>query len=78
MPPSAYALCNKPSTATKPLKPCNNCKAVAYCDRKCQQAHFKAHKKTCREQKIAEDHAARDEAANEQAATDAYACQLAT
>lgn len=78
MAPNACTYCNKPSTATKPLKPCNNCKVVAYCDRKCQQAHFKAHKKTCREQKIAEDHAARDEQANEKAAKDAYAYQLAT
>jgi hypothetical protein len=77
MAPNACSYCNKVKCATQPLKPCNNCKAVGYCNRKCQQAHFKAHKKTCREQKIAQDHAARDEAAAETAAKDAYAEQLA-
>lgn len=77
MAPNACAHCNKPATTTKPLKPCNNCKAVAYCNRTCQQAHFKAHKKTCREQKIAQDHASKDQVAIEKAAKDAYAGQLA-
>ena len=77
MAPNACSHCSKPNTTTKPLKPCNNCKAVAYCNRTCQQAHFKAHKKACREQKIAEDHATRDQVANEKAAKDAYAEQLA-
>lgn len=74
---NACTYCNKVKSATQPLKPCNNCKTVAYCDRKCQQAHFKAHKKTCREQKIAEDHAAREQVANDKATNDAYAEQLA-
>ena len=26
---------------------CSGCKKVAYCDRKCQKAHWKAHKKAC-------------------------------
>ena len=36
MAPNACSHCNKPNTTTKPLKPCNNCKAVAYCNRTCQ------------------------------------------
>ncbi|GAB7336767.1 hypothetical protein MBLNU13_g10859t1 [Cladosporium sp. NU13] len=72
----ACAYCNKINT-DKPLEPCNNCKAVAYCDRTCQQAHFKAHKKTCREQKIAEDYAVKDQAAIERAVKDDHAEQLA-
>jgi hypothetical protein len=77
MSPNACAHCNTINTSAAPLKLCNNCKAVAYCNRTCQKAHFKSHKKTCREQKIAEDHAARDEVANEKATKDALAEQLA-
>jgi hypothetical protein len=71
------ANCNTISTSAQPLKLCTNYKAVGYCNRSCQKAHFKTHKKVCREQNIAEDAAARDEVANEKAAKDALAEQLA-
>lgn len=57
------ANCNTANTTSRRLKACNNCKTVAYCDRNCQKAHFKAHKKACREQKAAEDRALKDQSA---------------
>lgn len=34
---------------------CSGCKKVAYCDRKCQKANWKAHKKTCSHKANKED-----------------------
>jgi hypothetical protein len=70
-------VCNKTNPINQPLKPCNKFKNIAYCDRKCQQAHFKADDKPCQEQNLAQDPAARDEVRNERAAKDASAEQLA-
>lgn len=35
------------SDPEQPLKPCNKCHSVQYCDRDCQKADFKQHKKEC-------------------------------
>lgn len=43
-PTAQCAQCGKsPST----LKQCNKCHSVSYCDKDCQKAHFKTHKKVC-------------------------------
>lgn len=42
------AQCNKtPSALGRPLKQCAKCHRARYCDRTCQQAHWKQHKKAC-------------------------------
>lgn len=43
-PPQACAQCGKsPDT----LKQCIKCHSVTYCNKDCQKAHYKAHKKAC-------------------------------
>ncbi|KAJ8132753.1 hypothetical protein O1611_g870 [Lasiodiplodia mahajangana] len=44
-PPENCANCGKPSAQ---LMLCGRCKAVAYCGRECQVAHYKDHKAKCR------------------------------
>jgi hypothetical protein len=39
----ACVVCKK----TGPVKPCVRCSAVCYCNKKCQKAHWKVHKKEC-------------------------------
>ncbi|KAK1759107.1 putative histone-lysine N-methyltransferase [Echria macrotheca] len=41
------AQCANCGTASERLMLCGRCKAVAYCGRKCQVAHYKAHKGSC-------------------------------
>ena len=46
------ANCNQQEPALGDYKKCNQCKAVVYCGRKCQLAHWKAgHKKVCAKKK---------------------------
>ncbi|TVY80739.1 hypothetical protein LSUE1_G002550 [Lachnellula suecica] len=43
--------CNKPEmNPDTPLKPCIKCHSSFYCDRDCQKADFKQHKKVCAKQ----------------------------
>ncbi|KAL1792449.1 hypothetical protein ACET3X_008956 [Alternaria dauci] len=43
-PPQACAQCGKSPDS---LKQCIKCHSVTYCNKDCQKAHFKAHKKAC-------------------------------
>lgn len=43
------AHCNKTEASLgRPLKQCAKCRSSQYCDRSCQQSHWKQHKKDCR------------------------------
>ena len=42
------ANCDTASTNSHPLRLCSACKTVAYCNRDCQKANWKAHKPSCR------------------------------
>lgn len=44
----ACAQCHKVPAAASTLLQCGACKAVSYCDRTCQKAHWKVHKAQCR------------------------------
>lgn len=55
------ASCAQCNTTGRDLKLCNSCKTVVYCNRACQKAHWKAHKVTCRQVKVAGDKAAKEE-----------------
>lgn len=46
--PSALASCANCEKGSAQLMLCGRCKAVAYCGRTCQVAHFKEHKAICR------------------------------
>jgi hypothetical protein len=46
--PSAAARCANCEKGSVPLMLCGKCKAVKYCGRTCQVAHYKDHKATCR------------------------------
>jgi hypothetical protein len=43
-PPQTCAQCTKSPDS---LKQCTKCHSVTYCNKDCQKAHFKAHKKAC-------------------------------
>jgi len=45
---SALARCANCGKASVPLMLCGRCKAIRYCGRTCQVAHFREHKATCR------------------------------
>lgn len=47
--------CHKPSTPEHTLKPCIKCQSVQYCNKECQKADFKRHKKECA--KLAQEYA---------------------
>ena len=47
---SICANCGKTESDACPLKTCNACKLVKYCNRECQSAHWKLHKKRCKTQ----------------------------
>jgi hypothetical protein len=40
--------CDKSEEKSGDMKKCSQCKAVFYCNRECQKAHWKEHKKHCR------------------------------
>jgi splicing suppressor protein 51 len=40
-------MCGQCNKASASLKRCAKCHTVSYCDRVCQKAHWKTHKKTC-------------------------------
>lgn len=61
------ASCAQCNTVSRDLKLCNSCRAVVYCNRTCQKAHWKAHKVTCRTAKVAEDKAVKEEAVKPEA-----------
>ena len=42
------ACCSRAETAAQPLHACTRCRGDAYCDKTCQQAHWKTHKPLCR------------------------------
>jgi hypothetical protein len=44
---SCCAACEKPEFSGVPLQICARCRAVVYCNRECQMAHWKKHKKAC-------------------------------
>ena len=41
------SLCGKMEKKRKQMKSCSACKTVQYCNRECQKAHWKKHKKDC-------------------------------
>lgn len=43
----ACGQCGKLESSLGEFKTCNKCKQVAYCGPKCQQKHWKKHKKKC-------------------------------
>lgn len=46
--PTACATCTKTiGTNDKPLLRCSGCKSISYCNKDCQKADWKTHKKTC-------------------------------
>ena len=47
--------CNTANDGFELLMPCSACKAVSYCGRECQKAHWKHHKKQCSELKQLRD-----------------------
>ena len=47
------ANCGKGEENNKSLKTCTACKAVKYCNRECQMAHRKQHKKECKKRAAA-------------------------
>ncbi|KAF2031378.1 hypothetical protein EK21DRAFT_110980 [Setomelanomma holmii] len=40
-------VCARCSKSSESLKQCLKCHSVSYCDKDCQKAHFKTHKKVC-------------------------------
>lgn len=48
MAPTSCANCDTATTNSHPLKLYSACKTVAYCNRDCQKANWKAHKPSCR------------------------------
>jgi hypothetical protein len=40
--------CSNPACNNAGSKRCQTCKRVRYCGRRCQQAHWKAHKEDCK------------------------------
>ncbi|KAF2823734.1 hypothetical protein CC86DRAFT_327621 [Ophiobolus disseminans] len=45
--PQPTSTCAHCSKSPESLKQCNKCHSVAYCNKDCQKAHFKTHKKEC-------------------------------
>jgi len=46
---AALSACSSCLKLSASLLDCGSCRTVKYCDRTCQKAHWKAHKKACRE-----------------------------
>ncbi|KAJ4351342.1 uncharacterized protein N0V89_006682 [Didymosphaeria variabile] len=46
-PAPASPVCAQCSAQPDSLKQCIKCHSVSYCNRECQKAHFKTHKKEC-------------------------------
>ena len=52
--PSTCAACGEAASATLKLQTCTACRSVAYCGRDCQLAHWRQHKRRCKEIKAAQ------------------------
>ena len=52
-----FRLCESCGSTIKRIHVCSRCRKVAYCNRKCQQSHWKRHKKNCAvtKKKVAEE-----------------------
>jgi len=46
---SVSTSCGSCGSSTGPLAACRSCKSVSYCNVACQKAHWKDHRKECRE-----------------------------